>query len=53
VITALGGATVSSSSTLTTVISRYHPGDKVAVTWTDSSGQTHHTTIQLANGPAA
>jgi S1-C subfamily serine protease len=53
VITALGGATVSSSSTLTAVISRYHPGDKVAVTWTDSSGQTHHATIELANGPAA
>jgi S1-C subfamily serine protease len=53
VITSLGGATVDSSSTLTNLISRYHPGDKVQIGWTDANGQTHTATVTFANGPAA
>jgi len=34
------------------VISQYHPGDKVSVSWTDGYGQSHTSTITLANGPA-
>ena len=51
-ITSLAGQTVDSPSTLTQLISKYHPGDKVQVGWTDSSGQTHHATVTLATGPA-
>jgi hypothetical protein len=29
-----------------------HPGDKVSVVWTDQYGQTHTSTVTLANGPA-
>lgn len=53
VITSLGGASVDSPSTLTNLISRYHPGDRVSISWTDPSGQNHTATVTLANGPAA
>ncbi len=29
----------------------YHPGDKVQIGWTDSSGQSHTATVQLSSGP--
>jgi S1-C subfamily serine protease len=50
-ITSLGGTTISSSNDLTNAISQYHPGDKVSIGWTDSSGQTHTATVQLSSGP--
>ncbi|HET9078699.1 MAG TPA: trypsin-like peptidase domain-containing protein, partial [Acidimicrobiales bacterium] len=53
VITSLGGKTIDSANTLTNVIGQYHPGDKVPVQWTDSTGQTHQATVTLGNGPAA
>lgn len=53
VITSLGGSSVDSPSTLTNLISRYHPGDKVSVSWTDPNGQNHTASVTLANGPAA
>ena len=28
-------------------------GDKVSVTWTDSSGESHTATVTLASGPVA
>jgi S1-C subfamily serine protease len=52
VITAVDGKTISSADGLTTVMIGYHPGDKVQVTWTDSSGQQHTATVTLATGPA-
>ena len=51
VITSLGGKSISSANDLTGAISAYHPGDKVTVGWTDSSGQTHTATVQLSSGP--
>ena len=51
VITSLGGQTVSSATALTNLIVQYHPGDKVTVGWTDSSGQSHTATVQLTSGP--
>jgi S1-C subfamily serine protease len=51
VITSLGGKTVTTPNDLTTAISQYHPGDKVSIGWTDSSGQTHTATVQLSSGP--
>jgi S1-C subfamily serine protease len=52
VITSLNGKAISSSDALTTAIQQYHPGDKVTLGWTDPQGQSHTTTLQLANGPA-
>lgn len=52
VITSLGGSQVTSASSLTDAIFRYHPGDKVTVGWTDTAGQAHQATVTLANGPA-
>jgi S1-C subfamily serine protease len=51
-IESINGHAVSSSSDVESVISQYHPGDKVSVSWTDGYGQTHTSTITLANGPA-
>jgi len=50
-ITTVGGKTVSSPANLTTIISRYSPGDKVSVGWVDSSGNSHQATVQLVSGP--
>jgi S1-C subfamily serine protease len=51
VITSLGGKHIGSANDLTSAIAIYHPGDKVQVGWTDSSGQTHTATVQLSSGP--
>jgi S1-C subfamily serine protease len=52
VITSVAGQNVSSQSSIESVIERYHPGDKVSVGWTDETGQSHTSTVTLANGPA-
>ena len=51
-ITSLAGQTVDSPSTLTRLISKYHPGDRVQIGWTDGSGQSHRATVTLTTGPA-
>ena len=51
VITSLGGKTITTPNDVTNAISQYHPGDKVSIGWTDSSGQTHTATVQLSSGP--
>ena len=51
VITSLGGKTIGSANDLTAAMRTYHPGDKVSIGWTDSSGQTHTATVQLSSGP--
>ena len=53
VITALDGKTVTSGTDITDILTGHHPGDKVSLSWTDTSGQSHSTTITLGNGPAA
>ena len=50
-ITSLGGKSIGSANALTSAMAGYHPGDKVQVGWTDSSGQTHTATVQLSSGP--
>jgi S1-C subfamily serine protease len=52
-ITAVGGQTVSSASDIQQVLVKYHPGDKISVSWQDASGQSHSTTVTLTSGPAA
>jgi len=53
VITSVAGHTVGSSTSVQQVLESYHPSDKVSITWTDSSGQSHTATVTLATGPAA
>ncbi len=52
-ITSLGGHQVTSPTALSSILDGYHPGDNVAVTWTDAGGQSHTANVTLANGPAA
>ncbi len=52
-ITSFDGQTVSSPSDLTKLLVPLHPGDKVQVGWTDSSGQSHTGTVVLGSGPSA
>jgi S1-C subfamily serine protease len=52
-ITSLGGKSVSSASDIRQALVKYHPGNSVSVSWIDASGQSHTSTVTLANGPAA
>jgi S1-C subfamily serine protease len=47
IITQVGGSKITSSASLGPAIRSHKPGDRVSVTWTDSSG-SHTTTITLA-----
>jgi S1-C subfamily serine protease len=51
VITSFAGHAVTSPDTLSELLNKQHPGDKVEVGWTDQSGQTHKATIELITGP--
>ena len=51
VITTVGGKSIGSANALTNAMLTYHPGDKVTIGWTDSSGQSHTATVQLSSGP--
>jgi S1-C subfamily serine protease len=51
-ITSVGGHQVAAASDLQGIIERYHPGDKVTVSWTDQAGQSHSATVTLVAGPA-
>jgi S1-C subfamily serine protease len=53
VITAIDGRAVDSNEGLSTRLHGHHPGDKVKVTWTDTSGGTQSATVTLMEGPAA
>jgi S1-C subfamily serine protease len=53
VITSLDGKTIDSESDISSTLLALHPGDKIALGWTDTSGQTHTATVSLASGPAA
>jgi S1-C subfamily serine protease len=51
VITSVGGQAVDSPTTLTTLLDRYHPGDRVGVGWIDAAGQEQSATVALVAGP--
>jgi S1-C subfamily serine protease len=51
VITALNGQAVDSATALTNLMDTHHPGDKLTVTYTDSAGQQHTTTVTTILGP--
>jgi S1-C subfamily serine protease len=52
-ITEVNGTTISSDNDLTTALRPHHPGDRVSITWVDTSGTSHTATVTLASGPAA
>jgi len=52
-ITSVGGQSVSSATDIQQGLVKYHPGDKISISWVDQSGQSHTATVTLANGPAA
>ena len=51
-ITAVDGAGVADAAQLADVLDQHAPGDHVELTWTDTSGNTHTATVELAEGPA-
>jgi S1-C subfamily serine protease len=53
VITSFDRQTVDSASTLSSLMVSHHPGDKVQIGWTDSSGQSHTSSVVLGSGPPA
>ncbi len=52
VITAVNGQTASSATGLTDLMTQYHPGDRVTITWTDKAGTQHVKAVTLTSGPA-
>jgi S1-C subfamily serine protease len=52
-ITSLAGKSISSIDDLTSALAPHHPRDKVAVGWTDNSGDRHTAQVTLASGPPA
>jgi S1-C subfamily serine protease len=52
-ITAIGGQSVTSAQDVAHGLVKYHPGDSISVSWTDTSGQSHTTNLTLTTGPAA
>jgi S1-C subfamily serine protease len=53
VITAINGTAVTSGTQISQALISLHPGDKISVGWTDTSGQSHTTTLTLGTGPSA
>src|SRR5690349_2567418 len=52
-ITSVAGQAVSSASDIQQALVKYHPGDKISVSWVDQSGQSQTATVTLASGPTA
>ncbi|MEX1007187.1 MAG: trypsin-like peptidase domain-containing protein [Acidimicrobiia bacterium] len=53
VIVSIGDQAIVSVGDLQDVMSTYHPGDKVEVAWTDSSGSEQHATVKFIEGAPA
>src|SRR3954447_4382642 len=49
-ITAIGSTQVRTSTRLRRAVAAYSPGDRISVTWTDTSGTSHTATVILAAG---
>ena len=52
VITAVNGQAVGSPQDLTGMLSRFHPGDTISVTWVSPSGQRTTSSLHLTAGAA-
>jgi S1-C subfamily serine protease len=51
-ITSLGGHRITAPAQIRSVLTQYHPGDKISITWTDQAARQHSATITLTAGPA-
>jgi S1-C subfamily serine protease len=51
VITAVNGRAVGSPDDLSAVLSRFHPGEVISVTWVSPSGQRTTSSLHLTAGP--
>jgi S1-C subfamily serine protease len=51
VITSVDGKRISSASSLTSLLLRRSPSQKVTVSWTDQYGETHRAAVRLMVGP--
>ena len=51
VITGLNGQAVGSPDDLRRILSRFHPGEAISVTWVSPSGQRDTSSLQLTAGP--
>ena len=52
VITSVAGHAVKADTDVSSALAQHHPGDKVSISWTDQTGQSHTATVTLGNGPA-
>ena len=51
-IISLGGKTVTTANSLSSILQAKQPGDKVKVVWVTTSGKQQSATVTLASGPA-
>jgi S1-C subfamily serine protease len=51
-ITAVGDRSIFTANNVAQTLVRYHPGDKISITWLDQHGRSHATTLTLTSGPA-
>ena len=51
VIESVNGQSIDSPTTLTGLLDRYHPGDRLTIGWTDATGQAHTATVIATTGP--
>jgi S1-C subfamily serine protease len=52
-ITSVGGTSVSATEDVAHALIKYHPGDTIAITYTNASGESQTANVTLATGPAA
>ena len=53
VILAINGQAVGAPASLTNILQgQFHPGDRISVTWMDTGGQRHTSSLMLTAGPA-
>jgi S1-C subfamily serine protease len=53
VITAINGKAMTTGTQISETLIQQHPGDKITLTWTNTSGQSQTATLTLGTGPAA
>jgi S1-C subfamily serine protease len=51
VITSVAGRTVASPEAIVKLLLQHHPGDRIAIGWTDLYGGAQTATVALASGP--
>ena len=50
-ITAIGGQTTNTPDAVHAALAKKRPGDRVSVSWIDTSGAKHTSTVTLGEGP--